>query len=255
MITVNDIERALFDWAPLSFAVKDDPVGLQVGERSKPVRHVLVSLDVTQAVLNEAVFSHADVIVSHHRIWRDGIQPTDDSDAGALLYNICLSGLASIAMHTNLDAAEGGVNDVLANVLGLTDVRVFDKKDGIGRLGLLDPTMSVRAFALHCKSAVNTCVVRYFDAGKPVHNVALCSGGGDSLLDDAINAGCDTFVTADVKHHKFLVAQNQGVNLLDCGHFATENVIVPVIADYLMKTFPDLKVTMSRETKEPFECL
>ncbi|MDR0326339.1 MAG: Nif3-like dinuclear metal center hexameric protein [Oscillospiraceae bacterium] len=256
MITVNDIEKALFGWAPLSLATKGDKVGLQTGERSKSVRRVLVSLDVTQAVIREAVFTaRADLIVSHHGILRDETRPTDDTDAGLVLLTLCQTGVASIAMHTNLDAAKGGVNDVLAERIGLVDVRVFNQEYDIGHIGRLPAPMSVQDFAAQCKAAVKTGVVRYYDAGKTVQTVALCSGGGGFLLEDAIKAGCDTFVTGDVKHSQFLTAQNQGVNLLCCGHFATENVVVPVVAAFLQKRFPDLEVLLSGETSEPFQCL
>lgn len=254
MITVHDIEAKLAEWAPLSLAEANDPVGLQAGERRKPVTHVMVSLDVTLAVIEEAIAQKADVIVSHHDIvWPNRLRPTDDTDAGAVLLALCRSGMASIAMHTNLDAAPGGINDVLARMIGLTNVQIFDEK--IGRIGTLPEPVSAREYAARCKKVFGSGVVRFLDAGKPVKTVAVCSGGGGKLLEDGIKAGCDTYVTGDVAHHYFLTAQNRGVNLLDCGHFATENIIVPVVAEYLQKTFPELKVTLSGEDAEPFQCL
>jgi dinuclear metal center YbgI/SA1388 family protein len=236
--------------------MRNDRVGLQAGERSKPVRHVLVSLDVTQAVINEAVFSRADLIVSHHGVlYGDSIRPNDDTDAGTVLLTLCQTGIASVAMHTNLDAAKGGVNDELARLIGLEDVRVFDEKSGIGRMGRLAKPMLARTLATQCKMALKTGIVRFYDAGKPVQAVALSSGGGGDLLEDAIRAGCDAFVTGDVKHSGFLTARNQGISLLDCGHFATENIIVPVLAEYLIKLFPLLKVSVSDQNPEPFQCL
>jgi dinuclear metal center YbgI/SA1388 family protein len=256
MITVNDIEKSLFEWAPLDLTSKGDKVGLQAGERYKPVRRVLVSLDVTQAVVNEAVFSaRADLIVSHHPMLYGVERPTDDTDAGSVLLTLCQTGLAAIAMHTNLDAAKGGVNDVLAERIGLVDVIVFDGKEHIGRIGRLPRPASAREYAAYCKSAVKTGAVRFYDTGRPVKAVALCSGSCGSLLEDSIRAGCDTLVTGELKHHNFLVAQNQGINIIECGHFATENIIVPVIADYLRGKFPELTVTLSSETTEPYQCL
>ncbi|MCL1807004.1 MAG: Nif3-like dinuclear metal center hexameric protein [Oscillospiraceae bacterium] len=256
MTTVNDIERALFEWAPLSLAVKDDKVGLQAGERHKPVRRVLVSLDVTQAVINEAIFqARADVIVSHHGILRGDFRPTDDTDAGALLLTLCQTGIASVAMHTNLDAAEGGVNDVLAKMIGLKKVIVFDKTTGIGRMGRLPAPTTVRDFAAHCKKITGTCAARYHDAGRPVQNVAVGAGGGGSVLEEAIMSGCDTFFTGEVSHHAFLTARNRGVNLIECGHFATENVIVPEMADYLRTHVPGIIINISRAASEPYQCL
>ena len=255
MTSVNDIERALFEWAPLSFAMKDDKVGLQAGERHKTVRRVLVSLDVTQAVISEAVFSRADLIVSHHGILFGEFRPTDDTGAGGILLTLCQTGLASIAMHTNLDAAKGGINDALARLLGVTGIRVFDEKYGIGRIGRIAAPLPVHDYAAQCKAALKTGVVRFHDAGRPVETVALGPGASGFILEDAILAGCDTFVAGDIKHHEFLIAQNSGINLLDCGHFATEKIIVPVLADYLREKFPNLSVEISKASKEPYQCL
>ncbi|MDR1693439.1 MAG: Nif3-like dinuclear metal center hexameric protein [Oscillospiraceae bacterium] len=256
MITVHDILKKLEEWAPLNLAVKDDPVGLQAGERFKSVRKVVISLDITKAVIAEAVAGGADLIVTHHNIVRTyELRPTDETDAGGVLLALCRSGLASVAMHTNLDAAPGGINDVMASLIGLNDVSVYDQKEGIGRIGTLPDPTDTQTFAKHCKEVFRSGVVRYHDAQKPVSRVAICSGGGGSLFFDGIKAGCDTFVTGDVGHHYFLTAANQGVNLLDCGHFATENIIVPVIADFLQKAFPELTVILSGEESEPFRCL
>jgi dinuclear metal center YbgI/SA1388 family protein len=253
MITVNDIEKALFELAPKDLAMDKDYVGLQAGERNKPVKHVLLSLDVTQKVISEAVLINADLIVSHHGLW--DVRPTDDTDAGAAMLALCRSGAASVAMHTNIDAAQGGINDILTGKLGLTDVSVFDKKYGIGRIGRLPGGMIVRKFAEVCKNELKTCVVRFHDAGKPVQIVAVSCGGGSMLLEDAIAAGCDTFFTGDMKYHDFLIAQNRGINLVECGHFATENVIIPAMAEFLQRRFRDITITQSRESKEPYQCL
>ncbi|MCL2003803.1 MAG: Nif3-like dinuclear metal center hexameric protein [Oscillospiraceae bacterium] len=256
-ITINDIERAMFEWAPASLAMRDDRNGLAAGDRRGRVSHVLAALDVTLNTIAEAKALGADVIVAHHPIvWGDKAPwPSSDTDAGSILLALCGVGVAAVTMHTNLDAARGGINDVLARLIGLEDVRIFDEKDGIGRMGRLPKPMSAKDYAVQCKAAVGTGVVRYYDAGRPIEAVALCSGGGAAVFPDAIKAGCDAFVTGDVKHSDFLIAQNQGVTLFSCGHFATENIITPVVADYLRAQFPGLKVTLSRETAEPFVCL
>jgi dinuclear metal center YbgI/SA1388 family protein len=257
MFTVNDIEKALFELAPGNLAMKKDKNGLIAGNRGKSAAHVLVSLDVSQSTISEASEIGADVIAAHHPIvWGEASPwPNSDTDAGNILLSLCAGGLAAITMHTNLDAAQGGINDVLARMLGLEDVTVFDEKDGIGRMGQLSRPVAVRDFAARCKAALKTGVVRYHDAEKLVRTVAICSGGGAFMFEDAIRAGCDAFLTGEAKHSTYITAQNQGVSLLECGHFATENVIVPHVAEYLTGKFPGLKVTQSRSATEPYQCL
>jgi dinuclear metal center YbgI/SA1388 family protein len=257
MFTVNDIEKALFEWAPASLAMKGDNNGLIAGDRRKPVTHALVSLDLSLRTIAEAVRTGADVIAAHHPVvWGDKLPfPTGDTDAGNILLTVCASGLAAISMHTNLDAAQGGINDVLAGLIGLENVTVFDEKDGIGRIGRLPRPMTAQDFAAQCKAALKTGVVRFADAGKPIQTAAICSGGGSFMLEDAIRAGCDAFLTGEAKHSTFITAQNQGVSLLECGHFATENVIVSHVAEYLRGKFPGLNVSVSNETAEPYQCL
>jgi dinuclear metal center YbgI/SA1388 family protein len=257
MTTVNDIEKVLFEWAPPSLGMKGDNNGLVAGDRHKPVTRALVALDLSQRTIAEAVEIGAEVIIAHHPVvWGDKLPfPNSDTDAGNILLSICGAGLAAITMHTNLDAAQGGVNDVLARLIGLTDVKVFDEKDGIGRIGRLPQPMTAGDFAEQCKTALKTGVVRFYDAGKPIENVALCSGGGAFLFGDAIRFGCDAFLTGEAKHSAFITAQNQNVSLLECGHFATENVVVPEIAEFFAVKLPGLTATVSNSVTEPYQCL
>jgi dinuclear metal center YbgI/SA1388 family protein len=256
-LTVNDIEQALFDWAPKDLAMKGDTNGLAAGNRHKAVTHVLTALDISQKTIAEAAALGAELIVAHHPIvWGEGAPwPNSDTDAGNILFSLCGAGLAAITMHTNLDAAQGGINDILAEKIGLTDVFIFDKTDGIGRMGKLPEPYLLHDFAAQCKKALKTCSVYFYAAGRPVENVALCSGGGGFLLEEAVKAGCDTFLSGEIKHSQFLTAQNQSVNVIECGHFATENIIVPAVAEYLAEKFPDLTVTQSTSKTGPYQCL
>ena len=109
--------------------------------------------------------------------------------------------------------------------------------------------------SLKCKQVLNSGVVRFSDSGKPVSRVAVCGGSGGDFFEQAIANGCDTFVTADVKHHLFVRAKHLGINLFDCGHFATENIIIPVIQQQLEQDFPNLQTIRTQNNKEPFQCL
>jgi dinuclear metal center YbgI/SA1388 family protein len=257
LITVNDVERSIFEWAPRELSMKGDINGLAAGNRGAAVARVLVSLDVTQKTISEAVSLKAGLLVAHHPIaWGESAPwPNSDTGAGNILLSLCAAGVAAITMHTNLDAARGGINDVLASKVGLKDVFTFDEKEGLGRMGVLPSKLPVKSFAGLCKDALGSGVVRYFDAGRPSERVAVCSGAGGFILEDAIRAGCDTFLSGELKHSMFLTAQNYGINLLCCGHFATENIITPVLTGFIREKFPQLTVTLSSETAEPFQCL
>ena len=258
MATVNDILRFLSEWAPFDTGEKDDIIGLLAGRASAPVTRALVSLDVTSAVIAEAAGKGCELIIAHHPFfWGPPPFPTDtDRRGGAIALSLCENRIAAISMHTNLDAAPGGVNDRLSDLLGLENARtVLDAETGIGRCGVLPEPQEIPLFARGCREKLSCGVVRWHDAGRPAHRVAVCGGSGGGLLRRAQMLGCDTLVTADIRHHVFLEAAEIGMNLLDCGHFATENVVIPVIFDRMRRGFPEISVFQSQVNKEPYQCL
>lgn len=261
--TVAQIYDLMNQRAPFDYQLGFDNAGFLVGRRNEEVYHVLVALDITPTVVQEAIALGAQLIVSHHPvIWNGLKQLTDDTPAGAMLLDMIQHGIAAICAHTNLDAVADGVNDALAHTLGLTDVEQLHQDGvdeqgrpyGIGRVGLVS-TQGVEAFACLVKQQLNAACVRVVDSGKPVHKVAVGGGSCGSMLSDALACGCDTFVTADVKYDVFLEAKNYGLNLLDAGHYPTENVVCPVVAGWLQSAFPDLKVTISHHHQEIYHCV
>lgn len=262
-VTVSQIYDRMDEKAPFRYQMGFDNAGFLVGRRSGQVECVLVALDITKAVAEEAVELGAQLIISHHPVIWDGVkQLTDDTPGGDLLLFLAEHGIAAICAHTNLDAVAEGVNDVLAHQLGLTDIGQLcqDGVDeqgrayGIGRVGTV-PAQSVDAFAAWVKQRLDAACVRVVDSGKQVQKVAVGGGSCGSMLSDALNAGCDTFVTADVKYDVFLEAKAQGINLLDAGHYPTENVVCPVVAEWLKESFPDLKVQISQRHREIYHCI
>ena len=152
-------------------------------------------------------------------------------------------------MHTNLDAARGGVNDLLAKTLHLADP-VPLHESGIGRHGTLAESMALQEFVpLVCKT-LGCNGVRYAGAGRPVSHVAVGGGSCGDFEADAIAAGCDTFVTSDLSYHQFLDAAGKGINLIDAGHFPTEDLVCGEIVSYLSANFPELTVTKSTSHRE-----
>ena len=157
--------------------------------------------------------------------------------------------IAVISMHTNLDIAEGGVNDVLIRLLSAEPMEALDAS-GCGRVGELDMLCTMRDFLIRCKERLQVTGLRYYDAGKPVHRLAVMGGGGGDSLEDAWRKGCDTYVTADVKYHQFLRAQELGINLIDGDHFCTETPVIPVLRERLAERFPEVNFFASKRHRQ-----
>ena len=252
MATVADILQFVETIAPRSMKMDWDNVGLNVGHRSKEVKKILVAVDPFAHVCREAKDFGADLLVTHHvLIFRPGFV-TDATAQGRNTLFLIENGIAHINAHTNLDLAPGGVNDCLAAALGLENVAVLNPmgEDDAGRpWGLLRrgtvQEQSLEAFLDHVKQALGCPGLRFADAGKPVRNVAV--GGGsccDEML-EAVEAGCDTFVTADAKYNDFWDARDLGLNLIDAGHFYTENPVTAYLAARIAAQFPEITVKIS----------
>ena len=250
MTTVNDILKYIESIAPRAMAESWDNVGLLCGSRSTPVTKILVALDPFEGVCREAAEIGAELIVTHHPlIFMPAKSVTDDTSIGRSIMLLCRSGISAINAHTNLDQAPGGVNDILARTLGLEDISLITPLPGEVPYGLLRmgsvPEQSLEQFLATVKQNLKCDGLRYVSGGRPVRKVAVgggaCSGGMMEVLD----AGCDTFVTADIKYNQFWDAHDLGLNLIDAGHFHTENPIVPVLAAKLQAAFPDVDVKIS----------
>jgi dinuclear metal center YbgI/SA1388 family protein len=261
MTTIRDIYEFLDNWAPFSIQESYDRAGFTVGRGGAAVKTVIVSLDVTLAVIEEAAAEKADLIVSHHPLFFPPKEINDGSAAGEKLLKLAENGIGLIAAHTNMDAAEGGVNDVLAKLIGISEPELlytagyFD--DGrpycIGRYGQIGAETPFEEYLQTVKSNLNANGLRYYNAGKPVKNVAVVGGSGGDLMEKAAAVGCDTFVTGDVKYNVFLDAAERGINLIDAGHYCTENPIVPVIAEKIRKNFSDVTVRAAGRGRQIIE--
>lgn len=253
MTTVADALRSIETLAPTYMKESWDHVGLNCGRTGREVHKILVALDPFAQVCQEAKAIGADLLVTHHALlWNPGFV-TDETVQGANALFLMENGIAHINAHTNLDLAPGGVNDTLASKLGLKNVEVVNPvgTDAQGRpYGLLRKgeieEMPLGDFLAQVKAALGTPVLRYADGGKPVR--AVCVGGGScaSELGEAVAAGCDAFVTADVKYNQFWDAQDAGLSLIDAGHFYTENPVVEVLAGHLRGAFPEVEVVVSQ---------
>lgn len=248
MTTVREIESFLYGWAPRELAESWDNVGLLVGDPEAAVERVLVALDITPQVAEEALEHGCQLIVAHHPVMNCAWHPVQtvraDDRQGRTLTALLRGGVAAICMHTNLDAAEGGVNDILAEKLGLTQPEMLTEEK-IGRIGTLKCEIPLVEFTHSVIELLGCNGLRYVDAGRPVHRVAVGGGACGNGVREAFDAGCDTFVTADVKYNQFWDARDLGMNLIDAGHFWTENPVCATLAEKLQGQFPQILVKVS----------
>jgi len=243
MATVADILQLIETLAPRELKMDWDNVGLLCGGKDRPVTKLLVALDPFEHVCREACDWGAELLVTHHPlIFVAPKSVTDETSVGRCIQILCAHGVSAINAHTNLDCAPGGVNDVLAEVLGLTEVSVIGSENLL-RAGHFDADLP--AFLAHVKEKLGCRGLRYVDGGKKVHKVAVGGGSCAGAMLDALAAGCDTLVTADVKYNQFWDAKELGLNLIDAGHFQTENPVVAVLAEKIAAAFPEIQVKIS----------
>ena len=253
MPTVREIEQALFELAPREGAMDWDNVGHLLGDPDSQVSRVLVALDITEDVADEALAHGCELIVAHHPVmncrWLPVQSVRSDTPQGHLLLKLLRNGVSAICMHTNLDVAWGGVNDILAEKLKLVDPGPLCD-NGLGRVGRLEEPMDLADFVRFVSRSLGCNGVRYAGAGKPVCRVAVGGGACGDFEDDAIRTGCDTFVTADLSYHQFLDAKGKGINLIDAGHFPTEDPVCEKLVQYVSDRFQELVVTKSTSHRE-----
>lgn len=236
-VNVADIIKILEEIAPPAMAEDWDNVGLMLGRRCKAVKKLLLALDITGEVVQQAIAQKADMIITHHPLIFRGLKRVTDNEwQQELLLTLAEKGIAVYSAHTNLDCVSSGVNDVLAKKLHLDNVDVLDSDNGLGRIGIV-PACSLQEFAAMVKKILRADYVAVGDAGKQVHKVAVCGGAGSDLISLALLCGADTLVTGDIKYHEAQQAVFSGLNVIDAGHQPTELPVMDDLADRLSQRF------------------
>ena len=242
MSTVTHIYDAIDRLAPFWLTMDFDNTGILVGDRNREIACALLALDCTPAVIEQARQLGAQLIITHHPVI---FHPLKRVNEDAVVYQLIRSDIAVISAHTNLDIAQGGVNDALASAIGLRDCRgleLLNEQTGawLGRVGTLPEPLSPEAFAAHIKACLNAASIKFSAAPRAIRTVALCSGSGADCLDAAISAGADALLTSEVKQHEYLAAAAAGISIFDAGHFDTEDIVIEPLRDYLAKEIPDV---------------
>lgn len=249
MTTVQQLYEAMQRIAPLELAESWDNPGLLV-DCGGEVTRVLVTLDITPEVVTEAAAKHCEAIVAHHPVIFDPLKKLGPQDVP---FQLVRAGISAICMHTNLDAAPGGVNDTLADLLGMQREGRRNFAEDCGRIGPVEPT-TVQQLARFCADTLHSGV-RYVDCGRPITCLAEVSGAGGSYLQEAIDAGADCLVTGEAAHHIALLAKQKGVGLVVSGHWGTEHGIADVLAAHIASNFPALTVRHAAADRDPYSYL
>ena len=258
MTTVQQIYEEMQRIAPLALAESWDNPGLLV-DCGGEVSRVLVTLDITPEVVEEAARKGCGLIVSHHPVIFSPLKKLSGQDVA---FQLVKSGISAICMHTNLDAAEGGVNEVLAGIFGMREMEAF--AEGCGRVGSIEPVTvpelakkAQKELASRCNQPFNgpAVQVKFADTGKTVRRLAVISGAGGSLFEDAIAQGADCLLTGEANHHHAIDAKRLGLSLIAAGHYATEFPVTAAVAEKLRTAFPELEVLVSEDARDPYTYL
>lgn len=238
----------------LDYACDWDNVGLLAGRREKEVKKILLALDATDEVVRMAVEHGADMLITHHPMIFSPIRRVTDEDmTGRRLLALIQHDISYYAMHTNYDTR--GMADLAAGLLNLQECTVLEEiKDGegIGRVGILPACMTLKECAELVKAAFEIPSVRYFgDPDTKVRTAAICPGAGKSTLKEVFRFGCDVYITGDIDHHTGIDAVDQGLCIVDAGHYGIEHIFINDVRAYLENVLTGVRMECA-PVKHPF---
>ena len=273
MNTVSMITEKLEQLAPKAAACDWDNPGLLVGRSDREVSRIYVALDASCAVVDAAIDAGCDLIVTHHPIIFRGVKAINDQSAlGLKLLDLIRNDVSVFSMHTNFDSCPGGMADIVCAALGLrktglmeptgflpkeaqngaaeglqlrvveTEREVNPDAYGIGFTAELPELLSAAELAARVKACFGLPFVQYYDAGMPIRRIACCPGSGRGELKEVLSLGVDAFLSGDMGHHEGLDLCEEGISLLDAGHYGLEHIFVHYIAGFLRAQFPEAEI-------------
>ena len=261
MTTIQKVMDSLEEWAPLSYQEGYDNAGLIVGDPKTEIKGVVIALDSTEEVVQEAIDVGANLIIAHHPIVFQGLKKINGSNyVERTIIKAIKNNIAIYACHTNLDAVMTGVNAKICDLLNVKNrsilsLRQGEDEVGAGMIGELSEPVDEMEFLEKVKKTFNTGAIKYTKLlNKEVKKVAVCGGSGSFLLNDAIREKADVFITSDFKYHQFFDADGQLV-IADIGHFESEICTQELIYDYLSEKFTTFVPCFSKVNTNPINYL
>lgn len=257
MISVAALYQKLEERIPPSLSCDWDNDGMMCCPLpGRPSQRVLVTLDITDLSVSYAVAHHFDAVVSHHPLLFRGIRHLEPGDAVARkTIDLCRAGIAAFSFHTRLDALPGGVNDTLADCLGLTGVTPFGTGPVMmGRIGEYS-CASATEFARHVAKRLHTSGVLLSDAGRPVRRVAILGGEGGDEWEAARSCGADTYVSGRIGYHRMMDAPEAGINLIEAGHYSTEFPVCYTLERWIREISPESYTEVFSGNEGRIQCI
>ncbi|MBQ2875175.1 MAG: Nif3-like dinuclear metal center hexameric protein [Bacteroidales bacterium] len=246
---VKDIIKVIEDFAPLSLQEGWDNSGLCIGSADAPVNSVLLGLDCTPDLVDEAVACGADMIVTHHPLIFSGLKKiSPDNQVGEAVIKAIRAGISIYAAHTSADKVIAGVSGAMAARLGLVNVSILDEDGegtGLGVVGdLPEPVTAEQAVTL----VKDRFSLKALKASRPldgmISRVAMCGGSGGSLIGAARKAGAQLYISGDISYHNFFT--EDGFMIMDIGHYESEIEIVDILFSLIKKNFPTFAVRITQ---------
>jgi len=261
MTTVNDICRIMEDFAPLSYQETYDNAGLIIGSSDAVLTGILICLDVTESIIDEAMSLGFNMIISHHPLIFKGIKSiTGKSYIENCLVKAIKNDIAIYAGHTNVDSVKEGVNGKIAEKLGLQNCSILApvssksadvEEYGLGMVGDLPVGECEEDFLKRVKTTFHCQRLRHSEpTGKLVQKVAVCGGSGSEFIEQAKAAGADVFLTGEARYHEFFIT-GQNILMIDAGHYETEQFTKEIFFDLISKKIPTFAVRISGVEKNP----
>jgi len=248
---LNDFLAAMERIAPRELALEFDNPGLLIEPDHDEITRVLVALDCTAAVAREAAEINADLVLTHHPLFFHPVQRMlYRAPETAAACTLLRQGVGLFAAHTNLDAAQGGVNDTLCELFGVLDALPFD--EGIGRVGSLKQPETLEQFASRVSHALGAPSQIVGSPETAVKRVAVMGGSGGSSIPRAAEEKADVLLTGELKHSEAISAATLGLCVIAAGHYETERVVLEPLIRRLQNECFDVQYTLSRADGNPF---
>ena len=245
-MTLKELNEYLEEKMPPSLREEWDNDGVMCcADATTEVKRVLVSLDVTEEIVDYAIDRGFDLIISHHPlIFRPVKNITDSSNVSRKIIKLLESGVAVFSYHSRADKVAGGVNDTLCDLLGIFNATPFGE-GGLGRVGEIDEEIALEDFVYRTKQTLGSDMVRFSDALNPVRRVAVVGGDGKDFVHAAIEAGADTYLSGRISYNMMVEAAEMGINLVEAGHYFTEQPITDFFQDLLIDFDPEMYVEIA----------
>lgn len=260
MKKIKDIIRIMEEFAPKTLKEDFDNVGLMVGDRNKEVKKILLALDCTLDVIQEAKEKRVDLIITHHPlIFRKPSSITTDTLIGKKIIELIKNDISLYSSHTNLDSAENGLNETIVNLLGystneLIEVNKMARNDneGLGRIVRLEDFIKLEDLIEDIKEKLNVKSLKVVKGCEKVKNIAIINGSGSDFFEKAYKKGADCIITGDTTYHYASDYKELGVSIIDTGHFSSEWIVFLEVINKLTDKLQDIEILISTKSEDPY---